>query len=148
MFSHFKLLSQIFSDDSTSFKSDDLTEFVRQNGVRYVHLAPHKTLSNGKAECVVGTFRCDAVRQRRNTLGASTASAEISTCVPNDSSRDQESYTCGDATGVMTDDAFRHTATSPTRRRGPRKRQSYWNQMRGLQSLKCCRRQSFCLFLI
>ena len=57
MFARFGLPAQVVTDNGPQFVSAEFEEFLRQNGVKHIHVAPYHPASNGAAERMVQSFK-------------------------------------------------------------------------------------------
>ena len=57
LFASYGLPRQVVSDNGPQFRSEEFAEFLRQNGVKHVRVAPYHAASNGAAERLVQSFK-------------------------------------------------------------------------------------------
>ncbi len=57
MFSHFGSPSQLISDNGPQLVSQDMSAFLRANGVQHITSAPYHPATNGLADRFVWTFK-------------------------------------------------------------------------------------------
>ena len=57
LFSAYSLPQQLVTDNSPQFTSEELAQFVKQNGIKHIRTSPYHPASNGAAERLVQTFK-------------------------------------------------------------------------------------------
>ena len=63
------LPEQLVSDNRAQFTSDTFQQFLKENGIKHVHSAPHHPSTNGEAERFVQTFK-HAMKAAKNDTGS------------------------------------------------------------------------------
>ena len=58
LFARFGLPEEVVSDNATTFKSEDVETFLKQNGVKQILTPPYHPASNGAAERSVQSLKC------------------------------------------------------------------------------------------
>ena len=56
-FAQHGLPDAVFSDNGPCFTSSVFSEFMRQNGIQHIKVAPYHPASNGQAERAIQTFK-------------------------------------------------------------------------------------------